>query len=62
MGSIRSVNLRKIQYPSYAVSHFDFGEIQLVRNIRVAQALACQTINGAQNSSSFPKDTYEFNL
>jgi len=48
-----------MQYPSDAVLHFDFGETQLVCNIPVAQALACQTIKGTQNSSSFPKDTHQ---
>src|SRR5437016_13218877 len=51
-----------MQYPGHAGLDADFRKIQFLCDVAIAEALANQTIDWAQHSHFFPKDTHEVNL
>jgi hypothetical protein len=51
-----------MEYPSNTVPDSDFGKIELFSDVAIAEALANQSINWAQESYLFPKDAHEVNL
>jgi hypothetical protein len=51
-----------MEYPGNAVPDSDFVKIELFSDVAIAEALANQSINWAQQSYLFPKDAHEANL
>jgi hypothetical protein len=51
-----------MEYPGNAVPDSDLGKIEPFSDVAIAEALANQTINWAQESYFFPKDAHEVHL
>ena len=51
-----------MQYPGYARLDAEFRKIPFLCDVTITEALANQTINRAQHSHFFPKDTHEVNV